>query len=183
VKLSARGGSIVAAAATPAAWRRREDVLAERVTALHAAASQALGGEQNIGVIARVAAGDLAGAVAAMTAWCAGRLTAISPPQPGSPLPGDDAGAGAAELRAMLSQLRAVAAEAAEHDFGLHAQRLSDTSAALRRLGTTPTSAQLVDQACEHLVRGCGFSRAVLSRVESGTWWPWMAHFTGDGRR
>jgi DNA-binding CsgD family transcriptional regulator len=163
---------MVATAATPAAWRRREDALAERVTTLHTAASQALGGEQNVGVIARVVAGDLAGAVAAMTAWCAGRLTAVSPPQ-----------SGAAELRAILRELRTLAAEAAEHDFGLHAQRLSDASAALRRLGATARSAQLVDQACEQLVRSCGFGRAVLSRVESGTWRPWMAHFTGDAAR
>jgi DNA-binding CsgD family transcriptional regulator len=190
VKLTARGGSVAAAAATPAAWRRREDALAERVTALHAAASQALGGEQNVGVIARVVAGDLAGAVAAMTAWCADRLTASpppqpsppqpGPPQPGPPAPGGDAGTGEAQLRAVLRQLRTLAAEAAEHDFGLHAQRLSDTSAALRRLAATTSSAHLVDQACEQLVRGCGFGRAVLSRVESATWRPWTAHFSGD---
>jgi DNA-binding CsgD family transcriptional regulator len=66
----------------------------------------------------------------------------------------------------------------AEHDFGLYARRLGDASAAVRRLGVTATSAQLVDQACEHLVHRCGFGRAVLSRVVSETWRPWTAHFT-----
>jgi DNA-binding CsgD family transcriptional regulator len=50
---------------------------------------------------------------------------------------------------------------------------------ALRRLSATATSAELVDRACELLVSRCGFARAVLSRVDSGSWRPWMAHFTG----
>ena len=166
MKLPESGGSIVSAVVTPAAWRRQEDALAERFTELHATVSQALGGERNARVLDRMSAGDLAGAVAALTAWCADRLTAA---------PGADA---AAELRAVQRQLRALADQAAEHDFELHAQRLCDTSAALRRLGAATSSVQLVDQACEHLVRRCGFGRAVLSRVESLTWRPWMGHFT-----
>jgi DNA-binding CsgD family transcriptional regulator len=152
----------------PAAWRRQENALAERLTGLHAAVSQALGGERNARVLERVAAGDLTEAVAALTAWCTDRVTAA---------PGPDA---AAELRAVLRQLRTIAGQAAEHDFEQHVQRLRDTSAALRRLGTATSSAQLVDQVCAHFVRRCGFGRAVLSRVESLTWRPWMAHFTAD---
>ena len=55
---------------------------------LHAAVSQALGGERNVRVLDRVAEGDLAEAVAALTAWCADRLT-VAPaflPEPSSPL-------------------------------------------------------------------------------------------------
>jgi len=69
VKLSARSGAIAAVVPGPA-WRRHEDALAERVTTLHGAASQALGGERNAGVLGCVADGDLTGAVAALTAWC-----------------------------------------------------------------------------------------------------------------
>jgi DNA-binding CsgD family transcriptional regulator/GAF domain-containing protein len=152
----------------PAAWRRREDALAERLTGLHAAVSQTLGGERNARVLERVAAGDLTGAAAALTAWCADRVTAA---------PGAEA---AAELRAVRWQLHTLTGQAAEHDFEQHVRRLRDTSTALRRLGAVTSSAQLVDQACEHLVRRCGFGRAVLSRVESLTWRPWMAHFTAD---
>jgi DNA-binding CsgD family transcriptional regulator len=175
---------------TPAAWRRQEDALAERITSLHAAASQALGGQRNALVLDRVTAGDLAAAVAALAAWCTGRVAAVAAYPPGSSPPGvptsrpaasGELGAEAmAELRAVLRQLRVLADQAAEHDFEQHAKRLGDASAALRRLGAATSSAQLVDQACEHLVRRCGFARAVLSRVESLTWRPWMAHFTQD---
>jgi DNA-binding CsgD family transcriptional regulator len=180
VKLPERGGSVVSAPVTPVAWRRREDALAGRVTALHDAASQALGGERNIAVTSRLNAGDLTGAVAALAAWCAGRLPAADarPPAALVPRPSLPGGAAvAAELRGVLGELRALAADAAEHDFGLHALRLTDASSALRRLGAATSPAQLLDRACEQLVRRCGFGRAVLSRVETGTWRPWMAHF------
>jgi DNA-binding CsgD family transcriptional regulator len=190
VKLPGPGGPIASAAVTPAAWRRQEDALAERIIGLHAGASQVLGGERNARVLDRMAEGDLAGAVAALTAWCADRLVVAhaslpdsSPPGlplPRPSVPGQPGTGAMAELRAVLRQLRALAGQAAEHDFELHAQRLSDASAALRRLGAATSSAQLVDQACEHLVRRCGFGRAVLSRVESLTWRPWTAHFTAD---
>jgi hypothetical protein len=148
VKPPGPDGPIVSAAVTPAAWRRQEDALTERITSLHAAVSQALGGEPNALVLDRVTAGDLAAAVAALTAWCTGRLTAVSvlppelsPPGMPQPHPAMSGGLGPGD-------------------------------------GAATSSAQLVDQACEHLVRGCGFGRAVLSRVESLTWRPWMAHFT-----
>jgi DNA-binding CsgD family transcriptional regulator len=170
VKLPGPGGPIVSAAVTPAAWRRQEDALTEQISGLHSAASQALGGERNARVPDRLAAGDLAGAIAALTAWCAD-----------CPAAADDSGTeAAAELRAVQRQLRVLAGQIAEHDVERHAQRLGDVSAALRRLGAATSSAQLVDQACEHLVRRCGFDRAVLSRVEDLTWRPWMAHFTAD---
>jgi DNA-binding CsgD family transcriptional regulator len=172
VKLSARGGAIAAVVPGPVAWRRHEDALAERVTTLHGVASHALGGERNAGVLSCVAVGDLTGAVAALTAWCVDYLTTFS----ASSENGEDA---AQELRAILRELRTLGSEIAEHDFGLYARRLGDASAAVRRLGATATSAQLIDQACEQLVHRCGFGRAVLSRVDSGAWRPWMAHFTG----
>ncbi len=168
MRLPGKGGAVVAVMPGPAAWRRHEDALAERVTILHGAASHALGGEPNVGVLSRVVAGDLTGAVAALTAWCVDHLTSFA-------TSAEDA---TEELRAILRELRTLGSEVAEHDFGLHARRLADTSAAVRRLGATATSAQLVDQACEQLVYRCGFGRAVLSRVDSETWRPWMAHFT-----
>lgn len=169
MKLSARGGAIVAVVPGPTAWRRHEDALAERVTTLHGTASHALGGERNAGVLSCVAVGDLTGAVAALTAWCVDYLTTFA-------TNGEDA---TQELHAILRELRTLGTEIAEHDFGLYARRLGDASAAVRRLGATATSAQLIDQACEQLVHRCGFGRAVLSRVDSEAWRPWMAHFTG----
>jgi hypothetical protein len=95
VKLSGKGGAVVAVAPGPAAWRRHEDALAERLTVLHGAASHALGGEPNVGVLSRVVAGDLTGAVAALTAWCADHLTSF-------PTGSEDA---TEELRAILGEL------------------------------------------------------------------------------
>jgi DNA-binding CsgD family transcriptional regulator len=169
VKLSARGGAIAAVVPGPTAWRRHEDALAERVNTLHGAASHALGGERNAGALSCVAVGDLTGAVAALTAWCVDHLTVLA-------VRGEDV---TQELRAILRELRTLGSEVAEHDFGLYARRLGDASAAVRRLGAMATSAQLVDQACAQLVHRCGFGRAVLSRVDSQAWRPWMAYFTG----
>ena len=78
MKLSARSGAIAAVVSGPTAWRRHEDALAERVTTLHGAASHALGGERNAGVLSCVAVGDLTGAVAALTAWCVDHLTVLA---------------------------------------------------------------------------------------------------------
>ena len=169
MKLSARSGAIAAVMPEPAAWRRHEDALAGRVTTLHGAASDALGGEWNAGVLSCVAVGDLTGAVAGLTAWCVDHFSTFV-------ASGEDA---TQELFAILRELRTLGSEVAEHDFGLYARRLGDAGAAVRRLGATATSAHLVDQACEQLVHRCGFGRAVLSRVDSGAWRPWMAHFTG----
>jgi len=88
----------------PTAWRRHEDALAERVTTLHGAASHALGGERNAGVLSCAAVGDLNGAVAALTAWCVDYLTTFV-------TNGEDA---AQELRATLRERRTVADGAEE---------------------------------------------------------------------
>jgi DNA-binding CsgD family transcriptional regulator len=159
----------VAVTPVPAACRRHEDALADRIAAMHGAASQVLNGEQNVGVLSRLLSRDITGAIAAFTAWCVSHLT-------NSTADGDEA---TKELLAILRELRKVGSEAAEHDFGLHARRLGDASVALRRLSATARSNQLVDQACAQLVDRCGFGRAVLSRVDSDSWRPWMAHFTG----
>ena len=169
MKLSARSGAIAAVVPGSPAWRRHEDALAERLTTLHGAASHVLGGKPNAGVLSCVAAGDLTGAVAVLTAWCVDHLTTFAPS-------GDDA---TRELGAILRELRTLGSEVTDYDFGLYARRLGDASAAVRRLGATATSAQLVDQACEQLIHRCGFGRAVLSRVDFEAWRPWMAHFTG----
>jgi DNA-binding CsgD family transcriptional regulator/GAF domain-containing protein len=47
----------------------------------------------------------------------------------------------------------------------------------LRRLGS---SAELLDRVCEEVVHSSGFSRAMLTRIEGGSWLPWMAYFSDD---
>ena len=66
------------------------------------------------------------------------------------------------------------------HDTAMRGQRLADCAAGLSRLRGMPSSAALVDNACEELVLRCGFHRAVLSKVESRSWKPLILHDRGD---
>jgi DNA-binding CsgD family transcriptional regulator/GAF domain-containing protein len=50
----------------------------------------------------------------------------------------------------------------------------------LDRLRRAASSAVLLDRVCQEVVATCGFSRAVLTRIEDGEWLPWMAHFSDD---
>jgi DNA-binding CsgD family transcriptional regulator len=54
---------------------------------------------------------------------------------------------------------------------------LAGVEAALGRLRCMSTSSDLIDHVCQEVVRNCGFSRAMLSRVEDNTWTPWVTHF------
>ena len=55
--------------------------------------------------------------------------------------------------------------------------RLSECGAGLSRLRTIPKASELLEVACREVVDRCGFGRAVISRVESGAWFPMTAHF------
>jgi DNA-binding CsgD family transcriptional regulator len=59
-------------------------------------------------------------------------------------------------------------------------RRYKDMQRGLDRLRRVGTSAGLVDRVCREVVESCGFSRAVLTRVEDGAWLPWMAYMPGD---
>ncbi|UTI65429.1 LuxR C-terminal-related transcriptional regulator [Paraconexibacter antarcticus] len=48
----------------------------------------------------------------------------------------------------------------------------------LARIRDAGSSAAMVETVCREAVTACGFTRAMLSRVEHGTWFPWMTHFT-----
>jgi DNA-binding CsgD family transcriptional regulator len=50
----------------------------------------------------------------------------------------------------------------------------------LDRLRHVASSAALLDSVCAEVVDTCGFTRAVLTRVEAGEWLPWMAYFSDD---
>ncbi len=55
---------------------------------------------------------------------------------------------------------------------------LVGVESALARLRSIPTTDDLVAAVCPELIRSCGFSRAMLSRVTGTTWRPWMAQFS-----
>ena len=54
---------------------------------------------------------------------------------------------------------------------------LAGVETGLGRLRCMSTTAELVDNVCQEIVRSCGFTRAMLSRVESKTWMPWITYF------
>jgi DNA-binding CsgD family transcriptional regulator len=60
------------------------------------------------------------------------------------------------------------------------AERYEEIQRGLDRLRRLGSSAELLDSVCEEVVRSCGFSRAMLTRVEGGSWLPWMAYFSDD---
>jgi DNA-binding CsgD family transcriptional regulator len=74
-----------------------------------------------------------------------------------------------------------------EHSVQRRSRALAGVESALGRLRCITGPAELLDGVCGELVRSCGFSRAMLSRVEGArgegealdraTWVPWKAHF------
>jgi DNA-binding CsgD family transcriptional regulator len=64
-----------------------------------------------------------------------------------------------------------------DYDLRRRKRALTGVSAALSRLRAMTAPDELLEAACAEVVRSCGFSRAMLSRVEDATWMPWMAHF------
>jgi DNA-binding CsgD family transcriptional regulator/GAF domain-containing protein len=68
-------------------------------------------------------------------------------------------------------------ADLREHDLRRRKRALAGISGALARLRAMATPADLVEAVCPEVVRSCGFSRVMLSRVVDSTWMPWMAHF------
>jgi LuxR family transcriptional regulator, regulator of acetate metabolism len=60
------------------------------------------------------------------------------------------------------------------------AKRYAQMRQGLDRLRRIANSAALLDRVCAEVVECCGFTRAVLTRVEGDWWLPWMAYFSDD---
>jgi DNA-binding CsgD family transcriptional regulator len=68
-------------------------------------------------------------------------------------------------------------ADMREYDLLRRKRVLAGLESALGRLRCMGTPDELVESVCTEVVRSCGFSRGMLSRVEDETWMPWMAYF------
>jgi DNA-binding CsgD family transcriptional regulator/putative methionine-R-sulfoxide reductase with GAF domain len=89
---------------------------------------------------------------------------------------GDDARV--TRLLALAMRARSVEDEGHRADLTRRAhlhERVEEGLARIRQLGS---SAEMIDHVCEEAVNACGFARAMLSRVEHGTWYPWMTYFS-----
>ncbi len=149
-------------------WRRRESELLNRVTELHQDVAEAIGTRLRVPPVDRDRPGRSAEIVSALVWVCIERLRENAQGAP----------ARTRRLAQLVVALQRVSLELYEHELSLRTRRLADCSAGLARLRSLPSSADLVDQVCEELVRRCGFGRVVLSRVEQGNWKPWTAHFS-----
>jgi DNA-binding CsgD family transcriptional regulator len=88
--------------------------------------------------------------------------------------PGDDQLPAICDLALRAADLEV---ELRELDLQRRKRALVGIEAALGRFRCMKTTAELVDSVCLELVRSCGFSRAMISRVEDHTWRPWKAYF------
>ena len=143
-------------------WRVQEDALAAQVAGLHARAREAVGVEPGLEAVNRLLTGDLSGSLAALTTSCVA------------------SGRQGPALRDLLAELQRLAERVFEHELGLLSRRLGDCDAAVARLREHTSADDLLAHVCVELVEGCGYGRAVLSRVDGSLWTPWMAHFS-DG--
>ena len=64
-----------------------------------------------------------------------------------------------------------------EYSISRRKRALADVESALGRMRCMSTADELIEAVCPEIVRSCGFSRAMLSRVADREWMPWTAHF------
>ena len=83
-------------------------------------------------------------------------------------------------LSRILSALQRLMLDLHLHLMSNLSARLSGGSRALARLRTVGGSGDLLERVCTEVVRGCGFDRVVLSRVNGAVWNPWLAHSTAS---
>jgi len=92
-------------------------------------------------------------------------------------LVGDADGAAAHALCMIALDLQQLALEMHQDDLGSSTRRLAECADGLSRLRALPSSHDLLQAACAEFVTRCDFGRAVLSRVDRGSWLPTTGFF------
>ncbi|CAN5816957.1 LuxR C-terminal-related transcriptional regulator [soil metagenome] len=147
-------------------WWSREVGLVDRLRELREATSVLLGADTGLPVVEWDVPWRAAEVISVLTHACIDRLRHTR---------GSDIEA-AQRLCDLVLELQQAAMDWYLHDTAIRGQRLADCASGLSRLRHMPSSAALIDNACDELVQRCGFHRAVLSKVESGGWKPLMMH-------
>ncbi|MET0899998.1 MAG: LuxR C-terminal-related transcriptional regulator [Mycobacterium sp.] len=155
-------GSAIAGPRSRTEWWSREVALVERLRGLREATLAMLGGETRLPTVEWDAPWRAAEVISVFTHACIDRLRLTR----GTEL---EAAQGLCDL---ILELQQAAMDWYLHDTAMRGQRLADCATGLSRLRYMPSSAALIDNACDELVQRCGFHRAVLSKVESGCWKP-----------
>ncbi|MCW2753898.1 MAG: hypothetical protein JWQ32_1309 [Marmoricola sp.] len=163
---------------TAFATRRRDDhnhssmALKSRVRDLRADLSDLLDSSAEIFSPADPALEFAPDTIADLARVCLGRAELVGT--------SDDTSAHALYLLAL--DFQQLALEMHQADLTSSTRRLTECADGLNRLRTLPSSEDLVGAACAEFANRCDFSRAVLSRVDSGSWVPASGYFAeGDG--
>jgi DNA-binding CsgD family transcriptional regulator len=82
----------------------------------------------------------------------------------------------ARDLAAAAEALLLLADELSERALGERVRRLGECERGLARMREITTTAGLIDDVCDELIRSLGFARTMLARVEGGMWRPWKAN-------
>ena len=151
-------------------WWSREIDLVERLRVASERTQSALGAQLELPAVDWDVPWRAAEVISTLTHACIDRLrhTPVS------------AVVEADKLCDLILRLQQLAMDWYLHDTAMRGQRLSDCAAGLSRLRGLPSSAALIENACEELVMRCGFHRAVLSKVEGRSWTPLILHDRGD---
>lgn len=147
-------------------WWSGETELTNRLAVLCELANAAVAQEITLPDLEWATPARSAEAVSVLTHACIERLRDT---------PGSDV-AGARRLCDLILQLQQLAMDLYLHQTAMRSRRLADCAAGLSRLRGVPSSAALMEGACEELVARCGFHRAVMSKVESRSWKPLILH-------
>lgn len=147
-------------------WWSREIELVERLRQVSDATQATLGTSLTLPVVEWDVPWRAAEMISSLTHACIDQLRRTSEAEADR----------ARELCDQILGLQQLAMDWYLHDTAMRGQRLADCAAGLSRLRGLPSSAALIDTACEELVLRCGFHRAVLSKVESRAWKPLILH-------
>jgi DNA-binding CsgD family transcriptional regulator len=147
-------------------WWSREVVLVEHLRDLREATGALLGDDSRLPDVEWDVPWRAAEVISVLTHACIDRLRHTR---------GGEIEA-AQKICDLVLELQQAAMDWYLHDTAMRGQRLADCASGLSRLRHMPSSAALIDNACDELVQRCGFHRAVLSKVESGGWKPLIMH-------
>jgi DNA-binding CsgD family transcriptional regulator len=146
--------------------RPREHELQRRFTELVADARQILGVSLPSASLSEPALGEAAPILTAIALLTAEELRRLSKRSRRTP-----------ELCELALRGADLHAELFAYSINRRKRALAGVESALGRMRCMSTADELIESVCPEIVRSCGFSRAMLSRVADGEWTPWMAHF------
>ncbi|MHB8692042.1 MAG: LuxR C-terminal-related transcriptional regulator [Solirubrobacteraceae bacterium] len=144
----------------------RERELSNRLAALVADAHDILGVDVPFSEEAEATLKRAAPALTAIAVTAAEQIRASAPDSSRMP-----------EITDLALRNADLYAELSESALTRRRRALAGVESALGRMRCMSTADELIQAVCPELVRSCGFTRVMLSRVVDETWMAWIAHF------